>query len=160
MTLTQIRTTRNSQRTQFSARARSSLTPARRSTTFGTSARASSVFRPIGSGAESISAHRPRTPREDSTAFETEEANTTARERNSPGLEYIDGTEDLPDDPPDPDDGDDGNDGDPPDDPPADEPPANPHQNENERFLHVMSDLAAGIRTQTRKGQGVGTRHF
>ena len=117
------------------------------STTFGTSARTSSVFRPIGSGAESISAQRPRTPRDYTAASETEEANTTARERNSPGLEYIDGTEDLPGDPPDPDDGDDGNDGDPPDDPPIDEPPTNPHQNENERFLQVMSDLAAGICT-------------
>ena len=76
-----------------------------------------------------------------------EEANTTAREHNSPGLEYIDGTEDLPGDLPDPDDGDDSDNGDPPDNPPIDEPPANPHQNENEWFLHVISDLAAGIRT-------------
>ena len=54
--------------------------------------------------------------------------------------------QDLPGDLPKPDDSDDSNDGDPPNEPDHAELPREPH-NENERFLQVMLDLAAGICT-------------
>ena len=145
MTVTHTRTTRNSQRSVLSAQPRSSLTPVRRSTTFGTSTHTSSVFRPIGSGAESISTNQNKelqTPHGISDASKNLEANVSREEDHAPSpLEYINNTQDLPNDPPDPGDGDNG-----------DEDPKDPHNkdgillsNRNERFLEVMSSLAAGI---------------
>jgi Ty3 transposon capsid-like protein/Zinc knuckle len=142
MTIT--RTTRNSQRAVLSAQRRSSLTPARHSTTFGTSARTSSIFHPVGSGAESISTQRPRTPRATLAASVDNEANNSREEdRATTPLDYIDNTQETPQDPQDPDGGDDDGDGDP-DDPNDDEPRDN-QQRSDDRFLQVMSDLAAGI---------------
>ena len=77
-----------------------------------------------------------------SDASENLEANISREEDRTPSpLEYIDNTQDLPNDLPDPGDGDDG-----------DEDPEDPHNdngvplsNRNERFLEVMSSLAAGI---------------
>ena len=75
-------------------------------------------------------------------ASENLEANISREEDRTPSpLEYIDNTQDLPNNPPDPGDGDD-----------SDEDPENSHNNDsiplsnrNERFLEVMSSPAAGI---------------
>ena len=145
MTVTQARTTRNSQRSVLSAQHRSSLTLVQHSTTFGTSTHTPSIFRPIGSSAESISTNQNQgscTPCRNTAASENLEADISREEDHAPSpLEYIDNTQDLPNSPPDPGDGDDG-----------DEDPEDPHNdddvplsNRNERFLEVMSSLAAGI---------------
>jgi hypothetical protein len=132
MTITQTRTTRNSQRSVLSAQRRSSLTPARRGATFGTSTRTSSVFRPIGSGAESISTNQNQGPRTYRANPEASADNDSREEDCAPTpLECIDNTQEAPQDPPDPDGGDDNGDGDPND--PNDEPRNNPQG--NDRFL-------------------------
>ena len=77
-----------------------------------------------------------------SNASENLEANISREEDHATSpLEYINNTQDLPNDLPDPGDGDDG-----------DEDPEDPHNdngiplsNRNERFLEVMSSLTAGI---------------
>ena len=145
MTITYTRATRNSQRSVLSAQPRSSLTLVQCSTTFGTSTHTSSVFRPIGSGAESISTNQNQelqTPHRNPNASENLEANISREEDCAPSpLEYINNTQDLSNDLPDPGDGDNG-----------DEDPEDPHNdngiplsNRNERFLEVMSSLTAGI---------------
>src|SRR3984885_13225953 len=140
------RTTRNSQCAGLAAQPRSSLTPARRTTTtFGTSARVITAFRPIGSGAESISS----APKQHETHKPSENTEILDEDHTVTPLEYADENQDDLEQPPnpDPEDGDRGDGGDPPDDPGNDEPDDDEPPNGGERFLQVMSDLAAGIRT-------------
>src|ERR1700733_15474235 len=123
------RTTRNSQCAGLAAQPRSSLTPARcTTTTFGTSARVITAFRPIGSGAESISS----APKQRETRKTSENIEILDEDRTITPLDYVDENQDDLEQPPNPypEDGDGGDGGDPPDDPGNDEPP-----NEGERFL-------------------------
>src|SRR3984885_4076910 len=140
------RTTRNSQCAGLAAQPRSSLTPARRTTTtFGTSARVVIAFCPIGSGAESISS----APKQCETRKTSENIEILDEDCTITPLDYVDENQDDLEQPPnpDPEDGDGGDGGDPPDDPGNDEPDNDEPPNEGERFLQVMSDLAAGIHT-------------
>ena len=141
-TQTQTGTTKNSQRARLSAEPGSSIDPVpRTTTTFGTSAHIGTAFRPVGSGAESISTHKAQTPR--TSCKVSEETENILDDREPTLLDYVEESQENPQDLPDPD-PEDGGDGDEPDDPDD----KSPEDNEpRERFLQVMSDLAAGIRT-------------
>ena len=142
-TQTQTRTTKNSQHARLSAEPRSSINPVPHTTpTFGTSACVVTAFRPVDSGAESISTHKVQTPR--TSRKVSEETENILDDREPTLLDYVkesqDNLQDLPD--PDPEDGSDGDEPDDPDD-------ESPKDNEpGERFLQVMSDLAAGVPTE------------
>ena len=146
---TQTRTTKNSQCARLSAEPRSSINPVpRTTTTFGTSAHVVTAFRPIGSGAESISTHKAQTPR--TSRKVSEETENILDDREPTPLDYVEESQENPQNPPDPDPEDGGD-----DDEPNDPDDKSPEDNEpGERFLQVMSDLAAGIRTLR---QGCGT---
>ena len=141
-TQTQTHTTKNSQRARLSAEPRSSINPVpRTTTTFGTSAHIVTAFRPIGSGAESISTHKVQTPH--TSCKVSEETENILDNREPTPLDYFEESQENLQDLPDPD-PEDGGDGDEPDDPDDESPKDN---EPGERFLQVMSDLAAGIRT-------------
>ena len=145
----QPRSIRNSQCVGLSTQFRSSLTPIRCSTTiFSTSTHVISTFRPLGSGAESISTHAVQNlhkicakPTKNSTAIKT-----IHDYPDNTSLYYVHDTQGISENPPDPDPRNGGDDGDPPDNFDNDKPDNDKPQNANDRFLQVMSNLAAGIR--------------
>ena len=138
-TQTQTRTTKNSQHARLSAEPRSSINPVPcTTTTFGTSACVVTAFRPVGSGAESISTHKAQTPH--TFRKVSEETENILDDREPTPLDYVKESQENPQDPPDPN-LQDGGDGDEPDKPDNESPEP------GERFLQVMSDLATGIRT-------------
>ena len=114
-TQTQTRTTKNSQHARLSAEPRSSINPVPRTTTiFGTSTCIVTAFRPVGSGAESISTHKVQTLR--TSCKVPEETENVLDDREPTPLDYVEDNQENPQYPPDPD-LEDGGDGDEPDDP-------------------------------------------
>ena len=138
-TQTQTCTTKNSQHARLSAEPRSSINPIpHTTTTFSTSAHIVTTFRPVGSGAESISTYKAQTPRTSHKV--SEETENVLDDREPTLLDYIKDNQENPQDLPDPDPEDGGDGKEPNDKSPEDNKP-------RERFLQVMSDLAAGICT-------------
>ena len=87
-TQTQTCTTKNFQCARSSTEPKSSINPVlHTTTTFGTSTCIVTVFRPIGSGAESISTHKAQTPH--TSCKVSEETENILDDREPTPLDYI-----------------------------------------------------------------------